>query len=60
MFILNHLFPPNTQVVCWAEPTDDGPLFEAVVGGCVVRANDEHAFLEAVYGENVVPMRRAA
>lgn len=57
---LDPTFPPNTHLIAWAEPTDDGLLYEALVDGCLVRADSEHAFLEAVYGENVVVLRRAA
>ncbi len=60
MRALDHLFPPTTRIVTWAEPTDDGLVFEAVVDGRVVRADEEHTFLAALYGDNVVPLQRAA
>lgn len=58
--LLDPTFPPTTHIIAWAEPTDDGPLYEAIVDGRFIRANSEAAFLEAVYGDNVVVLKRAA
>lgn len=45
----------HARIVTWAEPTDDGDIYEATVAGRLLRADSPHLLLRAVAALQATP-----